>query len=90
MSDCIFINGNKLKKFTNAAKNEDLSLIFTLYLLMCDTNKDKEMLTSDDIDLCIEIHGEDRTYNALEKWFLTTDDGETYTPLVSIFDFISR
>lgn len=90
MSDHIFINNSKLQKFIKAAKDEDLAVILTLYLLMCDTNKEKEILYSEDIDLCLDVHGEDRTYPVLDKWFLFNEDSETYTPLVSIFDFLNQ
>ena len=87
MSDCFFVNSPKVEKFVQAASGEDLPVILTLYLFMCDSSRDKEVLTSGDIDMCLEAFGEDRTYPVLDKWFLTNDEGETYTPLVSLLEF---
>lgn len=90
MADFIFINNPRFSQFLKVINAEDTEVILALCLLMCDTNKDREVLVQEDVAVCVDVYGKERTNSVLAKWFVHDIDDDIYTPLVSIFDFLRK
>lgn len=88
----LYINETKLIQLLKAVGEKDRDIIQTMYLLMCDTNNEREVLYNESLDGLVDIYGQERVGAILEKWFIKETDSvhelTYYIPLINILDFI--
>lgn len=88
----LYINETKLIQLLKAVGEKDRDIIQSMYLLMCNTNNEREVLYNENLDGLVQIYGQERVGAILEKWFIKETDPEYeltyYIPLINILDFV--